>query len=88
MIENNLLKIQRRPEVLSLFGISKTNAQDQIKAGTLPPPILIGKRCVGWLQHENNAVLAALVAGKNKDERKALVASLIAKRETYLKEYL
>lgn len=84
MNNNEHLTILRRPEVLKLFGISKTNLQTQINEGILPPPICLGDRAKGWVSLETNALLSAMVAGKSKSERRALVSHLVAKRSTYL----
>ena len=75
-------QINRRPEVLNRFGISNTHLHNQIKAGLMPPPIhLGGPRAVGWLQHELDAVLASMVAGKPKEHIRKLVKQLIDQRQ-------
>ena len=75
------LKIIRRAAVLSRFNMSKTWLCDRIKDGLIPPPFSLGGRAVGWLEHEINAVLLAMAAGKGEDDLKALVQRLIDQRE-------
>ena len=82
MPANTQLFINRRPDVLSRFGISNTHLHNQIKAGLMPPPIpLGGQRAVGWLQHELDAVLAAMAAGKSQDHIRALICHLVDQRQ-------
>lgn len=77
----NILKIIRREAVLNRFGMSKTWLADQIAQNLIPPPISLGGRAVGWLDHEINAVIAARAAGKGDEEVKGLIAALIEQRE-------
>ena len=74
--------IQRRPEVLNRFGIGNTCLHNRIKQGLMPPPIPLGGRAVGWLEHELDQVLAAMVAGKSQDHIKALVGHLVDQRKS------
>jgi prophage regulatory protein len=46
----------------------------------MPKPISLGSRAVGYLQHEVDSVLFARIAGKNNEQIKELVKSLMAKR--------
>ena len=73
-------KINRKPEVLSRCGISKTNLHNKINSGVFPPPISLGARAVGFIQHEIDQILAAMIASKSESELKVLVAELISKR--------
>ncbi len=73
--------INRRREVLARFGISNTFFHNLIKQGLMPPPIPLGARSVGWLQHELDAVLAAKVAGKDDKNIRALVGHLVDQRK-------
>lgn len=74
------IKIKRRPEVLSRLGIKNTCLHDRIKAGLLPPPIALGGRAVGWLEHELDQVLAFMAAGKADADIRLLIEHLIAQR--------
>lgn len=75
--------IARRPEVLKRFGISNTTLHDRIKQGLIPPPFSTGARSVGWLDHENERVIAAMVAGKSEEEIKKIVKDLIDQRKSF-----
>ena len=75
------IQFNRRPEVLSRLGISNTTLHKKINDQLLPPPINLGSRSVGWLEHELNQVLAAMVAGKSQDHIKALVGHLVDQRK-------
>lgn len=74
-------RIQRRPEVLDRFGIGNTCLHSRIKQCLMPPPIPLGGRAVGWLQHELDQVLAAMVAGKSEEHIKALIGHLVDQRK-------
>ena len=73
--------IDRRPEVLGRFGIRNTCLHNRIKSGLMPPPIPLGPRSVGWLRHELDAVLSAMVAGKSEDHIRALIGHLVDQRK-------
>ncbi|MFL0798214.1 MAG: AlpA family transcriptional regulator [Cellvibrionaceae bacterium] len=75
------LTISRRPDVLSRFGIGNTCLHSRIKEGLIPPSISLGGRSVGWLDHELDQVMAAMVAGKSKDQIKMLVDQLVDQRK-------
>jgi prophage regulatory protein len=74
-------KIIRRPAVIALLGMSKTTLYNRIQAKTLPPPISLGARAVGFVLSEYYVVLNAIIAEKSQDEIKALVASLVQERQ-------
>jgi len=74
-------KIIRRPEVITLLGISKTTLYNRIQAKILPPPISLGFRAVGFIQSEYAAVLDAFIAEKSQVEIKAIVANLVEERQ-------
>lgn len=76
-----MLKIERLPELLPQRGCRRSKHYDEISKGLWPPGIKLGPRAVGWLQHENQAVLRARVAGKSDDQIRALVAQLVAARK-------
>jgi prophage regulatory protein len=75
------LIINRKAEILKRIGISKSTLHVRIKQRLLPPAIALGARSVGFLQHEIDAVLAAMVAGKSDQEIQSLVAELVAQRQ-------
>lgn len=74
------LRILRRPVVLDRFGIGNTCLQERINEDLIPPPINLGGRAVGWLEHEIDRVLAAFVAGRSPKYIKVLVKDLVAAR--------
>jgi len=78
------LKIERKPEVLAKLGLSRSTLAQRIKDKLLPPPISLGERAVGFIAHETDAVLAAMVAGYSKEQIKTLVASLVAQRKNVM----
>jgi prophage regulatory protein len=80
-----LLTIERRVDVLSRLKIGKTSLQDRINNDLFPPPIKLGgARAVGWFQHETTVMLSAMAAGKDKDETKNIVSEIVTKRKQYL----
>jgi len=80
--KNFNLRVQRRPEVLHCYGYSRTTLDSRINEGLAPPSISLGgARAVGWLEHETNSVIAAMAAGKSKDEIRVLVSSLVQERK-------
>lgn len=79
----NCPKIIRRPEVLELLKISRSNLYQKIDQGLWPAPIQLGARAVAWLSTENEQILAAMISGKNQDEIKELVKRLIKDRQQF-----
>jgi prophage regulatory protein len=75
------LRIIRRPALISRYGRSRSSIYADIKAGLWPAPISLGARCVGWPQHECDAILAARIAGRTDHEIRALVARLKEERQ-------
>ena len=84
MAELVQIKINRKPEVLEATGFKKSTLYTRIKAGLMPPPISLGGlRAVGWIEHEVQAVLAAMCSGSSQDEIKLLVQKLISQRQHF-----
>lgn len=75
-------RIVRRPEVLEFLQISQSNLYDKINKGLWPKPVSLGARAVGWLENENEKVLAAMIAGESTNDIKQLVSSLMKERKT------
>jgi len=42
------MRILRRPEVERKIGLRHSQIYADIRAGTFPPPVRIGRRAVGW----------------------------------------
>lgn len=80
-IANTELQIIRKPQALLMLGISKSNFHNKLNAGLLPSAITLGANSVGYFKHELTAVLLAMATGKNQDEIKALVKSLVKQRQ-------
>lgn len=78
---NKHIKIERKPEVLARTGFSRSTLHLRIKENLFVPPVSLGDRAVGWIEHEVNAVLSAMIAGSTKDELRALVSSLVEQRK-------
>jgi prophage regulatory protein len=75
--------IVRRKSVLELLQISRSNLYQKIEKGLWPAPIQLGARAVAWLSNENEAVLAAMIAGQSPDEIKQLVKNLVEARKHF-----
>ncbi|PSW02558.1 helix-turn-helix transcriptional regulator [Photobacterium lipolyticum] len=73
-------KLERMPKVIKRYGLSRSTFYTRIKDGLIPPPVSLGNRAVAWVEQENTTVLTAMIAGKSKEEIKALVRSLIKER--------
>lgn len=80
MAQNIQIKLNRKPEVLEQLGFKKSTLHTRIKEGLMVPPVSLGGRSVAWPEHELQAILRAMCAGKKPDEIKALVTELVAKR--------
>jgi prophage regulatory protein len=79
----NYPKIVRRPEVLELLQISRSNLYKKIEQGLWPKPISLGSRAVGFLSAENEQMLAAMIAGQSQEEIKKLVTILEESRKQF-----
>lgn len=73
--------ILRCPAVIQKCGRSRSALYLDIQQGLFPPPISLGLRAVGWPDDEVDRLNDARIAGKTKDEIRALVARLIAARK-------
>jgi len=78
-----LKDIQRLPDVLTRFGVSRSHIYQQVKDGLFIKPIRLGKRAVGWPSNEINTLLSARIAGQSNDQIKSLVSTLEAARGSY-----
>lgn len=76
-------EIQRLPDVLSTFGVSRSHIYQQVKDGLFIKPIRLGKRAVGWPSNEVNTLLSARIAGQSSEQIKLLVSTLEAARVSY-----
>jgi prophage regulatory protein len=79
----NYPKIVRRPEVLELLQISRSNLYKKIEQGLWPKPISLGSRAVAWISSENEQLLNAIIAGQSQEEIKQLVETLENSRKQF-----
>lgn len=78
------IRIHRKADVLDITGFKKSTLYTRIKAGLMPPPISLGgARAVGWIDHEIQAVLAAMCVGTPPEQIKLIVQELIEKRQQF-----
>jgi prophage regulatory protein len=84
----NKIYFLRKPEVLSRFEFSKSTLANKINEKTFVPPCALGERAVAWISYEIDSMAAAIVAGKSKEQLKALVADLVAQRQVVAKEWM
>lgn len=80
---NHSSKIVRRPALLELLQISRSNLYKKIEDGLWPKPIQLGARAVAWLSTENEQVVAAMISGQSQDEIRELVKRLIKDRQQF-----
>ena len=57
----------RERDVLRRFGIARSLMWRQMAEGTFPRPVRLGKRAIGWLEHELDAHAASLVAASRPE---------------------
>ena len=84
MIKAISLKIERRPAVLERIGLSRSTLHSRIQKGLWCPPISLGARAVGFLEHETDELIAAHINGYSSDQLRELVINLVAERATLL----
>ena len=80
MTFNTQYQLIRRPEVLTITARSKSALQLDEKSKLFCPAISIGDRAVAYIKHEVEAIIQARIEGKSKEQIKALVKELVAKR--------
>jgi prophage regulatory protein len=81
-MQQQLLKVIRKPEIKALTGLSNTTQFEQIRQGLFPSYINLGSRSVGMFEHECITIVTARAAGKSDDEIRHIVKALIKQRET------
>jgi prophage regulatory protein len=74
-------RIERRPQIILRSGLSKSNIYNKIKDGTFPPTISLGERAVGFVSHEIDSVLQAMIEEQTPEQIKLLVSDLIKQRK-------
>lgn len=76
-----LLRLQGADGVCARLAHRPTTAYGMVNAGTLPPPIKFGRSSC-WPEHEIDAIVGAIVAGRTEDEIRVLVQALLASRSS------
>lgn len=79
-----LQKFIRASTAQSALALPKSSFYAHIEEGLLPPPIRLGKRSVGWLESEINAVIRARIQNRSDDEIKVLVQCLVDQRKNLI----
>lgn len=74
------IHIIRRPEVLKRTGLARSTLYQKINQELFVPPVSLGARAVGWIEHEVDAILLAIVAQEPEQEIRLLVRSLVVQR--------
>lgn len=80
------LQIIRKTELIQLLGLSKTTIQNRINEGTLPSPISLGGRSVGFLLTDVKQAIKAMLAGMSEEQLRELVNEQNKQRANLLKE--
>ena len=77
-----MIRLIRLQQLLQRRGRSRSSHYADVRVGLYPPPIPLSPdgRSVAWLEHEDAAVNAAMVAGASAEEVRALVRDLVAMR--------
>lgn len=78
------LILQRKKDTLIQYGLGRSTFHARINEGLIPPPVSLLGRAVAWPAHETQQVIAAMVAGKTKDEIKTLILALVDERQNLL----
>lgn len=80
MNKERIYKIIRKPEVLNITGWSKNTLYNRIHEGLFPTQIHLGARARGWVLHEVQLILAAMIAGQTHEEIRSLVTKIVSER--------
>ena len=60
-------RILRLPEVKQLTGLSRSSIYNFMNCRTFPMSIKLGKRCIGWYEHDVNTWLDSPVINRSFD---------------------
>lgn len=74
------VRFLRKPDVLQRRGVGNSTHYQDIKDGLFTRPVALGPNSSGWPEHEVALLNAARMAGKSRDELRALVDRLHAQR--------
>ncbi|HBO5256679.1 TPA: AlpA family phage regulatory protein [Pseudomonas aeruginosa] len=76
-----MLALIRQADVSRKFGAARPTIYEWMAEGLFPRPLKLGPKFAAWPEHECNAILAARIQGKSKDEIRALVIELTEARQ-------
>tara|TARA_B110000240_G_scaffold137056_1_gene151868 strand:- start:563 stop:829 length:267 start_codon:yes stop_codon:yes gene_type:complete len=80
MKRTEYLQVERKSEVLQRIGLSRSTLHSKIQKGLWCPPIPLGARAVGFIEHETDELIAAHINGYSPDQLRELVKNLVAER--------
>ena len=75
------LSLNRLPQILARTGTSRSQVYRDIGSGIWTPPVVLGSRCSVWPEHEVDALIAARIEGRTREELRELVNALVAQRK-------
>ncbi len=61
------MRVLRLDEVVARVGLSKSTLWRYIDEGDFPPPIKLGPRASGWIEHEIDEWIASRPRAVDKD---------------------
>ena len=71
----------REPEVRETFGFGgPRTTYDMVADCLLPPPVLVGRKTVGWPRSEIRRLVAARLAGLPNTKVRRLVREMVRRR--------
>ena len=76
------LTLLRRRDVSARTGEPRSTLYDRIASGEMVPPVRLGAQSSAWPKYEVDTIVAARIAGRSRDEIRALVRQLVADRAT------
>lgn len=79
---------ERAPTVVARTGSKRSSFFSRKARGLWTSGISLGPNSTAWPKHENDAILAAMLAGQSEDEIRALVQSLEEMRPEILASLL
>lgn len=75
------LVLLRAKQSRERFSISNSTFYQRIQVGLITRPLRLGPNSVCWPEHEIDALVSAIIAGKNESEIKQLVLELEKNRK-------
>jgi prophage regulatory protein len=64
------MRILRRLAVENKTGLKHTSIYDRIRQGTFPRPVPLGKKAVGWSEHDVDDWIREQIAGRDRNNPK------------------